>query len=273
MERIKQAIEKARHSTPLGNATTGLVPTRSSTSAASGISPKELEHIQAEVVTLDSAHLERHRIVAFNKTHPANWAFDVLRTKVLKKMVDNGWKTLAITSPTIESGKTVVAINLAASIAHLTEQTAMLVDFDLRRPRVAQYLGLSSQFSLNDVFENQSALSSACVRPQLPGLVVLPTARPVPKSSELLSSQKVASIIGELRDRYQDRIVIFDLPPVLTADDVIAVLPRIDCVLLVVGNGMSSQKDIEEAMRRMPESHLLGVVLNKDDSPVEHGYY
>lgn len=275
MERIKQAIEKAKAGAPAASsahAASKAAPA-SATQATALNEQVDVNYVSTEVVTLDPAHLEQNRIVAFSKNHPANWAFDVLRTKVLQKMDEHGWRTLAITSPTLESGKTVVSINLATSIAHQTQRTAMLVDFDLRRPMVANYLGLKRQVSLNDVLAGQAEVPQALVNPGLPRLVVLPTSKPVAKSSEVLSSNKVAGIIGDLRDRYQDRIVIFDLPPVLAADDVLAVLPRIDCVLMVVGSGMSSQKEIEEAMRHLGGANLLGVVLNKDEAPVRKGYY
>ena len=276
MERIKLALEKAKaqqgQPAPVAQPP---VATAYSASAPAALHEEaaNVQYIKTPVVDLDPAHLEKHRIVAFNKNHPSNWSFDVLRTQVLQKMDQNGWRTLAITSPTLESGKSVVAINLATSIAHQTQRTAMLVDFDLRRPMVAQYLGLPVQTSLNDVFDGHASVPDALVNPGLPRLVVLPTQRAVPKSSEMLSSRRVGDLIADLRDRYHDRIVIFDLPPVLAADDVIAVLPRIDCVLMVVGSGMSSQKEIEEAMRHLGGANLLGVVLNKDESPVRKGYY
>ncbi|NIC41028.1 CpsD/CapB family tyrosine-protein kinase [Aquabacterium sp. A08] len=275
MERIKLAIEKAKSQGP-GSAPVAPIkawPTVPSVAHVANDEHIEVQYTQTDVVQLDAAHLERHRVVAFNKHHPANWAFDLLRTQVLRKMDENGWRTLAITSPSMESGKSVVAINLAVSIAHQSQRTAMLVDFDLRRPQVANYLGLKRDTSLNDVLSGAADVSQALVNPGLPRLVVLPTARPVPKSSEVLSSRKVGHIIGDLRDRYADRIVIFDLPPILAADDVIAVLPRIDCVLMIVGSGMSTQKAIEEAMRHLGGANLLGVVLNKDETPVRKGYY
>jgi hypothetical protein len=95
------------------------------------------DYVQTKVVPLRAEHLERHRIVAYNKNSNMNWAFDLLRTQVLQTMEENGWRTLAITSPTPAAGKTVLAINLAMSIAHHTNKTALLVDFDLRRPRSA----------------------------------------------------------------------------------------------------------------------------------------
>jgi Mrp family chromosome partitioning ATPase len=281
MERIKLAIEKAKSQGEApAFASAAVVPAVQVSTTAWPTAPDvvaddhiHVNYVQTEVVELDAAHLDRHRVVAFNKHHPANWAFDLLRTQVLRKMDENGWRTLAITSPSMESGKSVLAINLAISIAHQTQRTAMLVDFDLRRPQVANYLGLKRSVSLNDVLEGQAEVALALVNPGLPRFVVLPTGKPVAKSSEVLSSRKVGGIIADLRDRYADRTVIFDLPPILAADDVIAVLPRIDCVLMVVGSGVSTQKEIEEAMRHLGGANLLGVVLNKDETPVRKGYY
>jgi protein-tyrosine kinase len=300
MERIKQAIEKAREQAATGTAAPQApqTPPRAArvsyagasagpSAAATGAEPPqpaaatlaevdhqiEVNYVQTEVMPLDPAHLERHRVVAYNKANAHNWAFDVLRTQVLQKMDEKGWRTLAITSPTLESGKTVLAINLAMSMAHHTQRTAMLVDFDLRRPRVANYLGINKTPSLNEVFSGQADVPDALVNPDLPRLVVLPTNRPVPKAAEVLSSKKVATIIRDLRERYDDRIVIFDLPPMMAGDDVMAVLPRIDCVLMVVGNGNSTQREIEESMRHLPADRLLGVVLNKAEASVRQGYY
>ncbi len=271
MERIKVAIEKAKKQGGV----------KQTVSRAPAVSAQlidadeqiEVSYVQTEVVELDPIYLEKHRIVAFNKNNPSNWAFDILRTQILQKMDENGWRTLAITSPTPESGKTVMAINLAMSIAHHTQRTAMLVDFDLRRPKVKNYLGVHREKSLNDVLSGEAELAEAMFNPNLPRLVILPANKPVQKSAEVLSSKKVAAIISDLRERYQDRIVIFDLPPILAADDVISVLPRIDCVLMVVGNGMSTQREIEESMRHLPDANLLGVVLNKGEVPARTYYY
>ncbi|MDO8903158.1 CpsD/CapB family tyrosine-protein kinase [Hydrogenophaga sp.] len=285
MERIKLAIEKAK-----SQSTQGVVsepplvesqPLHTLDDAGPVASPTlppiatqvDVRYERTQVMKLDQAHLDRHRVIAHQKTHPANWAFDVLRTQVLQQMDENGWRTLAITSPTMESGKTLVSINLAMSIAHQTDRTALLVDFDLRRPRVSSLLGLQRSVSLNEVLTDQVDLAEAMVNPGMPRLVVLPTSRPVLNASEVLSSAKVAGLITELRERYSDRIVLFDLPPVLAADDVMAILPRIDCVLMVVASGMSTEKEIEESMARLSRANLLGVVLNKDKTPTSNAYY
>jgi protein-tyrosine kinase len=287
MERIKLAIEKAR--SDQAELTKSPIPTLHevkdaaakvfntgrtvSTEAGEASERTVAQYTRTPVVSLDEAHLEQRRVISHQKSNPATWAFDVLRTQVLQKMDENGWRTLAITSPSVGSGKTVVSVNLALSIANQTNRTALLVDFDLRRPSVATTLGLNQKHSLNDVLAGQADIASALVNPGVERFVVLPTNRPMDHASETLSSAKVQSIINELRGRYSDRVVLFDLPPVLAADDVMAVLPRIDCVLLVVGNGISSQSEIEEASNRLSKANLLGVVLNKDEAPAQQAYY
>lgn len=275
MERIKKAIAKAREQAPeTGH---GINPSIfASVGAMAGAAPVELEtlnYAQTKVVPLRADHLERHRIVAYNKTSKMGWAFDLLRTQVLKAMEENGWRTLAITSPTPEVGKTVIAINLAMSIAHHTTKTALLVDFDLRRPKVASYLGLTPEKSLNQVLAGDVPVQDALINPTLPRFVVLPTLKPVSHSTEVLSSPKVASLITDLRERYASRIVIFDLPPILNTDDAIAVLPKIDCVLLVVGDGLSSKKEIDDSLHHVPEAKLIGTVLNKAETGTRSHYY
>lgn len=280
MERIKQAIEKSKTRregqlvalSPAPANVAGYVPQARSTPDAEGLEG-DVQYRQTAVVQLDEVVLEQERIVAHRKSHPASRSFDLLRTQVLQKMAENGWRTLAVTSPTTESGKTVVAINLAIGIAQQTNRTSLLVDLDLRRPRVASSLGLKREVSLNQVFSGEARLEEALVNPGISRFVVLPTQRPVPNSSEVLASSKVGALISELREKYTDRVVIVDLPPVLAADDVLAILPRIDCVLMVVGNGTSTRKEIEEAMTRVSRFNMLGVVLNKDDAPFGKDYY
>lgn len=285
MERIKIAIEKAKAGDrgtavvqPLHdeNRVPTAVPVQVPVPVPDPVhadDPVAVQYKHTAVVKLDPAHLDRHRVIAHQKTHAASWVFDVLRTQVLQKMDENGWRTLAITSPNVSSGKTVVAINLAMSIAQHTNRTALLVDFDLRRPSVARSLGLDRAVSLNDVLAGHVEVGAALVNPGLERFVVLPTKNPVSHASEVLSSSKVGNLIADLRERYDDRIVIFDLPPVLASDDVMAVLPRVDCVLLVIGSGVSAERDVEEAMSRLSKANLLGVVLNKDESPVQNDYY
>ena len=278
MERIKLAIDKERQQRT--GATRQPVVSRpfnkGTSSATSTQIYQELDSVtysDTRVVKLNSVHLEKNRIVAYNKNDVMSINFDLLRTLVLQRMEEKGWRTLAITSPTPGSGKTVVAINLAMSIAQQTNKTAMLVDFDLRRPKIGTYLGLPAGKSLNDILEGSAELPDVLVNPDMPRLVVLATNKPVKNSSEVLSSPKISGLINELRDRYESRIVIFDLPPLLVTDDAIALLPQIDCVLMVVANGMSTKRDIEDSVRLVPAENLIGTVLNKAEVSLSDYYY
>ena len=200
-------------------------------------------------------------------------SFDLLRTLVLQKMEENGWRTLAITSPSQATGKTVTAINLAMSIAQQTNKSAMLVDFDMRRPKIGAYLGLPMEKSLNDLLDGTAKLADVLVNPGMPRLVILPTRNPIRNSAETLSSKKITDLVKELRERYSSRIVIFDLPPLLVTDDVIALLPQVDCVLMVVANGMSTKREIEDCLRLLPANTLIGTVLNKAEIEPRDYYY
>ena len=280
MERIKQAIEKSK--TQREGQLVALSPVPANLAGAvplARVAPEhdslegDVHYWQTAVVELDEVVLEQQRIVAHHKSHPASRSFDLLRTQVLQKMTENGWRSIAVTSPTTESGKTVVAINLAIGIAQQTNRTSLLVDLDLRRPRVASSLGLKREVSLNQVFSGEARVEEALVNPGISRFVVLPTQKPVPNPSEVLTSSKVGALMSELREKYMDRVVVVDLPPVLAVDDVLAILPRIDCVLMVVGNGTSTRKEVEESMTRVSRFNMLGVVLNKDDAPFGKDYY
>lgn len=276
MERIKQAIEKSRQQGKDQERLLQPAPPPDSASpafpapAAAEIS--EISYKQTPVVKLDPRHLEKHRIVALNKSDPNSVCFDLLRTQILQKMEENGWRTLAIVSPGPECGKTVVAINLAMSIANYTNKTAILVDLDLRKPKIAEYLDLPIGKSLNEVLEGETSLHEALVNPGVPKLVVAATARPIRNSAEILASHNVKQLVQDLRERYKERIVIFDLPPLLSVDDAIAVLPQIDCALVVVGNGMATKHEIEECLHHLHATNLLGVILNKAETQ-RRNYY
>jgi protein-tyrosine kinase len=274
MEKIKDALEKAKNQ-QTGQKT--VYTTKQNNSPR--VLPKSddelrtIAYSETTVLKLDAAVLENYRIVAQNKHDPASWMFDSLRTKVLQRMEENKWRTMAIVSPTPESGKTVVAINLAISIAQQPQKTAMLVDFDLRKPRVAQYLGIKREKSINNFLAGDADLSEIIVNPSIPRLTIVPTNKPVSQSSETLSSSSIQKLIIELKERYDSRIVIFDLPPLLNADDAMVVLPQVDCVLLVVGDGLNTESEITEAMRLLTKSNILGVVVNRAEVEARAYYY
>lgn len=266
MEKIKDALKKAR---------TNVVSSRKSTTLVRhsvGVSKDEEELLlaklvynQENVVELNDQHLANNRVVAHIKTNPASWVFDALRTQILQKMEENNWKTIGIISPSSGSGKTLISINLGLSIAQSPQKTAMVVDFDLRKPRVASYLGLNQKKSMNDFLNDDADLSEIIVNPSIPRFTVIPTNKPVNKSSETLSLSKITNLIYDLKERYESRIVIFDLPPILHADDAMVILPHVDCVLVVVSDGADTEVELKQTMRLLDKSNILGSVVNRSE--------
>lgn len=287
MEKIKDALAKAKIENTESKSQFKAETKASSTLLQSGVvSQKEIKgfpntenelgminYLNTPVIKLDSAHLEKNRIVAQSKSDVNSYSFDSLRTQILQKMEENNWRTIAVVSPTPQSGKTLISINLAISIAQQPQKTAILVDFDLRRPKVAAYLGIHTEKSMNDYLQDKAQLKDVMINPGIDRLVIVPTMKPVSKSAETLSSKKVTSLITDLRERYNSRIVIFDCPPVLNSDDAMVLLPQVDCVLLVIANGMSTQSEIEETLHHLPKENLLGIVLNKAEIESKAYYY
>lgn len=230
---------------------------------------------QMPQLELNTSHLRRNRIVAHKKTDRLTGSFDMLRTRLLREMEIRGWKTVAITSPTAASGKTLTAINLAFSISHSRTHSAILADFDLRRPSVANYLGLPTDLkSLVEYFENTAGVRDVEIGLGVPNFVVLPNFFPVENAAETLASDAAENLIIDLRDQYTDGVVIIDLPPLLEVDDALSVLPKVDCVLLVVAAGHSTANQIKECRRLLTPYNLVGTVLNKSDSKSnQYDYY
>jgi Mrp family chromosome partitioning ATPase len=188
----------------------------------------------------------------------------------------SGWKVLGVTSPTAGCGKTLTAINLAFSIARQPDQSVILVDLDLQKPQIATSLGLRpTDGGVLDLLEERITLRQAVipVRAERQQMVVLPTAA-TKESSELLGSRVMRNILQEIRTSYKSHTIILDLPPLLSSDDVIAVLPQIDCVLLVAAVGHSKASEVQECNRHLQSSNLVRVVVNKaTDANVDNYYY
>ena len=157
MDGIRQAIERAKSSRSEQQSDLSLVSSGRGQNESLARSPHE-NRSRTEEVALDVAHLQSHRIVAYDGRDTRTRPFDMLRTEVLRLMDVNGWKTLAVTSPTPGCGKTLIAINLAFSIGRQPERRASLIDLDFRKPRVASCLGLKSRQGTVGVIEGKTEI-------------------------------------------------------------------------------------------------------------------
>ena len=205
---------------------------------------------------------------------PAAMAYKVLRTHVLQRMRANGWKTLAITSPTQGNGKTITAINLAITLARDVKQTVLLVDLDLRRPSMATNFFDHPVPGLSDYITEDRPIEELFINPGIDRLVLLPGNHSFTHSSEILSSPKMIQLVADLKGRYPDRLVLFDMPPVLGGDDIIAFSPYVDAYLLVIEEGKTSKDELSETYALLDENKILGTVLNNaEEGSSGTGYY
>ncbi|MER2520900.1 MAG: CpsD/CapB family tyrosine-protein kinase [Bdellovibrionales bacterium] len=216
----------------------------------------------SELATLDEKHFENHRILAHRPRSEEADAFRILRTQILQNMHKAGLRTLAITSPDYGDGKTTIAVNLAISIAMDLKQTVLLVDLDLRKPNLHEYLGLTPRAGLSDYLINDVPIKECLIRPPFHRLNTLPGGTRVEHSSELLGSPKMTALAQELKNRYPDRLVIYDMPPVLRQDDVIAFAPNIDGILLVTHNGFTQKEALKRSLDVLGDATIVGTVLN-----------
>ena len=275
MDPILQAVQRAKISQPTATPTpispVPVSPTVSGPAIAPQIGakaaplPAEDKATWLREVELDWDHLERRRIVAHNVSDIRCRAYDILRTQVLQSMDRKRFQVLAVTSPTEGCGKSVTAINLALSIARQPERSVVLVDLDLQRPQVSRYLGFKCEQGVVGILSGKSKLKDAAVQAQIGGYswTVVPAENRNLHSSELIASRAMRSMLQDIKDRFPGSIVILDLPPVLSGDDVLSVSPYVDCFLLVAAVGRTTVSDVRECNKHLHSAEILRVVLNK----------
>jgi protein-tyrosine kinase len=278
MSNIEKGLRRARaalHSiespgltelAPLSDSGSAAVAPASAPGGAPAFEIERLEWVQPDIDLL-----EQNRIVIDERSN-ASAAYKVLRTRILQRMRRNGWKTLAVTGTCPNEGKTLTAINLSINLAwHLTT-SVVLVDMDLRNPSVHRYLGIDTRFGLMDYLNGDVPLTRAGVRPGIERLGVILNDRPVANASELLSAPETVELINEVK-RGDDRIAIFDLPPVFAGDDVLAFAPLVDAVLIVLSQGTTKRTMLVALRELLQNVNVIGTVLNRSSERVAPYYY
>lgn len=231
----------------------------------------DLIYTQTRSIARDESLLEERRLVS-HRDSPEGNVFRVLRSQVLRKLDNHGMSSLAIVGAVPAIGKSMVAANLAVSVAQDVHRTSLLVDLDLRKPKAGWYFGFEAKVGVADCLAGRADLEDILVNPGFPRLVVAPgTAWSDP--TELLSSGRTEDTIREINERYDARIVIYDLPPLLGVADALAVLPHVDAVLLVLEEGKTTEAEIEEMKRLLGDKPIAGAVINKASGDGVGYYY
>lgn len=223
----------------------------------------QIVYSRTRVVDVDPKVLHSNCLVTTARDDATLNSYKMLRTQVLQRMAAKGWKSLAVTSARAGEGKSLTATNLAITLALDANHTVLLVDADMRRPSIARLFGCAQLPGLRDCLLDDIPVEDVLFSPGIPRLVILPGGAPVGGSSELLTLPKTSDMIEELKNRYSERIVIFDLPPLLDTDDSLAFAPFVDAVLLVVEDGKTTRDDLQQAVQLLGDLPVLGTILNK----------
>ena len=224
---------------------------------------EKFSYTQTRIHSTQKKHLQENRIIAGFKSGEWVESYKMLRTRCLQSMDLMNWNTLAITSPGNDSGTSLTAANLAISIAMELDRSVLLVDANFHNPGICKLFGIQAETGLGDYLLNDTPFNELLINPGLDRLVILPAGKEILNSAEILGSPKMIRLVSELKNRYPSRIVIFDLPPLLSQADTLGFSPYVDCVLLVIDEGHTKTDELKHAASLLKDINLLGTVLNK----------
>ena len=199
---------------------------------------------------------------ALDQSRVAN-DYKFLRTQILQRTRPKGLNTIMVTSVMPGEGKTLTAINLAVTFAQEYNQTVLLVDCDLKQPKIYSYLGLPGDLGLIDNLIDEQPMNEIIVWPEIEKLTIISGGREMVDSTEMLGSPRMEDLVRDMKHRYSDRYIFFDVPAMLSRPDAAAFAPIVDSILLVVEHGKTRKKDIARVLDLIPEEKFLGFVMNR----------
>jgi len=200
--------------------------------------------------------------------------FRFMRSQIIRPQTGDPLRTILITSSLPGEGKTFTASNLAVTIAQGMDEHVLLVDTDLRNPKLHSIFGLHRpDKGLITYLEHDQPLAGLFKKTSIPKLTILPAGLRTENPAELLSSQKMHSLISEVKERYPDRFVIFDSSPIILAPETLMVAGEVDAVFLVVLWGKTSRNLVKASQECFKKGKLKGVIFNKDPEIVKKKRY
>jgi len=205
--------------------------------------------------------------------------------EIKRKLISNGFgpisKTLSnsniimVSSARPSEGKTFTAVNLALSIASEQDKTVLLVDADVLKPNVLRTLGLEERPGLLEYLTGEvSSISEVLYHTNIDKLKIIPSGKTHRLSTELLASHKMHDTVDEFANRYPDRVVIIDTPPIIGITESAVLANFAGQAVVVVEENKSGMNDIKEAVKRLNPEMAIGFVVNKSvNSERESGSY
>jgi protein-tyrosine kinase len=227
-----------------------------------GTLPEQIIYTQTRQRPIPRAYLNDNKIISPFDQNPVADAYKILRTQLTHRLIENGWNTIGITSPREGEGKTLTSINLAISFSTLANKSVLLIDADFQGPQIHHLFGIEERGVVNYLLD-EDPIENLLVNPGVNRLILFPAGRTIQNSSDLLVSSKMIRMVKEVKHRYKERIVLFDLPPILPSADVLAFSPHLDAILLVIESGKTLERDLKKSVELLHGVPIIGTVLNK----------
>lgn len=203
-------------------------------------------------------------VAANNYNLPIAEEYRKLKSVIVQMTKRDGFRnTIMVTSSLDGEGKSITALNLAISIAQEHDHYVLLVDADLRRPSLCNYLGLKPEVGLVDCLANGMDVGKALIKTGLGNLSLLPAGKPIINPVELFSSRKMKDLLDEIKNRYDDRYIVIDTTSVLPFAEARLIGNIVDGVVFVVKEGRTSLHNVQEAVGSLRDVNVLGVVYNQ----------
>ncbi|HXR57581.1 MAG TPA: XrtA-associated tyrosine autokinase [Casimicrobiaceae bacterium] len=243
----------------------------------------------------DSAGAERYIEIDFERLRARGFVtpdagatqiaeeFRVIKRPIIRNAVGKGaahvknGNLVMVTSALPSEGKTFTSLNLALSIASEIDSTVLLVDGDVAHPSIPEQLGAPHGPGLLDLLTRDDLdFADALVKTNIDKLSVLPAGSRHRRSTELLASEQMASLLREIATRYSDRIIIFDSPPLLATTEARVLATNMGQIVMVVAADATTQHAVNQALSTIESCEIVMMVLNKasrTDVGTYYGYY
>jgi capsular exopolysaccharide synthesis family protein len=198
--------------------------------------------------------------------------FKILRSNILFPLAGKPPRSILLTSAGPGDGKTFAAANLAISIALNINRYVLLIDADMRWPQIHTRFGFPPVPGLSDYLADGRPLSSLLLHTKVDKLTLLPAGPPPNNPSELISSERMASLLNEVTTRYPDRLIVIDAPPPAMAAETGVLAREVDGIIVVVRYGSTRREAIADLIQRMGEKKILGSIVNRVET-ADSRYY
>ncbi|MES9812794.1 MAG: XrtA-associated tyrosine autokinase [Candidatus Thiodiazotropha sp.] len=276
-----KTIEKAK---PVLEQTASVKPAAGGQQSAEPTIPVSREPVarsSAKKIHLDYESLSRvGYIVPHSGNKQLSEEYRIIKRPVIMNALGKGaapiehGNLISISSSLPSEGKTFTAMNLALSISTELDSTVLLIDGDVLRCSLSTLLGIEKEKGLIDLLEDKSCtVGDVILETQIPRLKVISAGKRSEKSTELLASKEMEEFLNEVAVRYQDRIIIFDSPPMLSTSESIVLNQHMGQVLVVVEAGGTPVEAIKDTLSRLDSDKAIGLVLNKSREVKGDNYY